>query len=385
MLRSRASVRTAIALSVAFSLLTAACGSEDIAGTLAEGLPTAQASPDSAATEPSNDPDPDPPLGDGVDALLAVLSDTGESGSFRVSATTGQTLRSSALGLDQVQEADPARPTTIVEVAENGDSYIFVDLGPVFAALAAGDPVTAAALDATQLRMWTSADSLVIDSTGYQAVADLNPGADLGPFTPGIGVVDLNRLGGLGGADLAEALVGNVASPMELAARLPTALDDIAQDPDNALIFTATASYSAMIEATGGDVQTAARGVAVGIAPAIGLSVDELAAFYERYYGSVQADLVITATQDGRLASIGITTDLSSVYSEVFSATSGLDLGMSEADLTDTREQFADTVWIIETLSTFEFDDSIVVAPPSGDFEDRTELALTFFAELLPG
>jgi len=366
-------IRFPIALVVLAALVATACGSSDSAQSVIDAVPTVEAAADDASSPEA-----------GSELLLAALGEVADPGPFRVSSTTAQTLTSSALGLDQVQEADPTRPTTVIEVGEGGDSYLFLDLGPVFAPLAAGDPAVTAALDTTRLEMWTSADELVIDATGYQAIADLNPAADLGPFNPGIGVIDLSRLGGLGGADLAEALVGSVVSPAELAARLPTVLDNIVQDPSDPLRYTATAGYGSVLEAMGADLEITTRGIAVGVAPAIGLSVDDLAAFYQRYYATVPAELVITLTEDGALNSISVTTDLSTVYAEIFSDDSGLSLGLSTGELADTRELFADTVWVIEAISVFEFDDTIVVTPPTGDFEDRTGVALEFFAELLP-
>jgi len=380
------------ALALLLALVVAACGSGVSVESSTGEAPTVQApSEDSDADEPeptapaSNPDEPEATVNAGGELLLAALSQATDPGPFRVSSTTAQVLRSSALGVDQVQEADPERPTTVIEVSGSGDSYLFLDLGPIFAPLAAGDPAVTAALDTTRLEMWTSADALVIDATGYQAIADLNPAADLGPFNPGIGMIDLNRLGGLGGADLAEALVGGVVNPAELAARLPAILANIVPDPLDPLLYTATSDYAPLLEAMGADLVTTTRGVAIGIAPAIGLSVDDLAAFYQNYYASVTAELVIALTPDGALSSISVTTDLSSVYTEIYSEGTGLDLGLGAAELADTRELFADTVWIIEASSVFEFDDTIVVSPPTGDFEDRTDVALEFFAELIPG
>jgi len=318
--------------------------------------------------------------------LNSLLATANEVGPYRVSTSTGQVVRSTALGVDQVQELNPSRPTMVAEVAPNGDSNIFVDLGPLFAASAGGNPEVAAALDQTSLELWISAETLVIDATGYQPIADLNPTAELGPFEPGIGVIDLKRIGDIGGRELLEALVGSgVVDPVILAENLPNALDDITQDPADPLLFTAKASYAAALQAQGADLESATRAVAVGIAPAIGVSVDELAGFYQRYYESLPAQIAITLDGDGALVSFGVTADLSSVYQAIGSPDSGIDVGMSDDELADFRELFADTLWIIESVTTFEFDDSIVIVPPSGDYEDRTDKALEFFAELVPG
>ncbi len=324
--------------------------------------------------------------GNALSALITAFSQYDAQQPYRVTTVTGQTMRVEALGIDNVQAADPSRPTTIVEVTSSGDQHIVLDLGPTFAAMATGNPEASAALDGVGAEMWIVGEVLTIDSTRYQAVADINPTFDLGPFAPGIGVIDLARLGDIGGPELVEALAGSsVPDPVELGKRLPESLDAVAQDPSDPLRFTATASYADVIAAQGSDIDTAARSIAVGLAPALGLDVDDLAEFYADYYRGTESDVEIVVGPDGALQSLRVASDLSGIYDAIFSPESGLALDGTEAELSQARAQFAGAEWTIETISTFAIDPSITVAAPPGDHEDRTDIALDFFAELVPG
>lgn len=192
--------RRTVVLSALLSLglLAAACGG---------GGPVAEfTTPTTAGAEPNDlgqaaDP-AEQNSSAGADLLRSIQGLTQEDRAFRVSSSTGQILRSSGLGVDLVQAVDPSRPSVIAEVAADGDFYVSLDLGPLLAVLVGGNPEVADALDQASMQIWVTDDVLVIDATGYQGIADLNPTADLGPFRPGIGTVDLARLGDIGGEDL---------------------------------------------------------------------------------------------------------------------------------------------------------------------------------------
>ncbi len=328
--------------------------------------------------------------GTGDAPLLLALDTLSEAKAFRMTVTIAQNIQSSGLGLNVSQHIDPDRPATTTETAANGDTYIYLDLGPLLSPMAAGDRRLIEVFDETHIEMWTTPDQMVIDATGYQGLADLDPTTDLGPFAPGVGYIDLAQLEDLAGADLVKAIVGNsLTDPVALAQQLPLALENIEPDPENPNVYTATSNYAAIIEAQGQDIVALSRGIAIPIAPTIGVSVDELAAFYQRMYEQMLTELVITIGNDGSIASIRDTTDISDIsdISDIFdlivSEESGLALPITEKERDQFRALFADTVWVMTTVTTFELDDSIVVTPPTGELENRTQLARDYFAELV--
>lgn len=321
-----------------------------------------------------------------ADTLVIALTSLDKTRAYRMTTATGQVLRSSALGVDQVQVLDPARPTSVAEIAASGDYHMVIDLEPVLGPVYSGHAEASSALDQTNMEAWRSAGVMTIDTTSFQAVVDLGPDVDLGPFAPGIWEIDLDRVDDVGGKELVAALAGVViVDPVQLGQRLPAVLEEITQDPDDPTRFVASAPYADVLEAHGADVEAVTRSIAVGIAPAVGLTVDELAGFYQRYYESVPADLTITIDDSGVARSISVKTDLSDVYDFLPSPASGLDLGATDAELASARELFADTVWIVDTLTTFELDDSITISPPAGAHEDRTEAVLHYVGDLVPG
>ncbi|MCP3854790.1 MAG: hypothetical protein GY745_00410 [Actinomycetia bacterium] len=379
-LSKRVPARVLVALVGVLVLLVTGCGSaaETSERIVASSTTTVPPAPTTTLGEPLQNTS-------GASARVAAAFAALEQGRpYRVATSAGQVLEIAVLGIDQTQELDSSRPTSILEVNADGDSYFFVDMGPVLAPLVAGLPDIAAKVDATHLEIWVSRDRMVIDATGYQPIADLNPGQDLGPYAPGVGFIDLEALGGLGGQELVEALIGSSAlDPVQMAEQLPSRLGAVTEDPEDPGVFRAQASYGDVVRAMGGDVVSLSRGLAVGIAPTIRLSVDELAGFYQHFYEATPTEVVITITDDGAISSIGMTTDMSGIYEAAFDPDSGLDIGLSAGELADTQRMFADSVNVIETLSVFELDDSITIDPPDGDLEDRTGAAATFFAELV--
>ena len=324
------------------------------------------------------------PYGTGAAPLLLALDTLSEAKAFRMTVTVAQNIQSSGLGLNVSQHIDPDRPATMAETAANGDTYIYLDLGPILSPMAAGDRRLVAILDETHVEMWMTPDRMVIDATGYQGIADLDPATDLGPFAPGVGYIDLVQLEELAGSDLVSALVGNsLTDPIALAQQLPSALENIEQDPANPNIYSATSNYAAIMQAQGQDIVALTRGIAIAIAPTVGVSVDELAAFYQRMYEQMLTELVITIGDDGSISSIRDTTDLSNVFDLIVSEDSGLALPMTERERDQFRARFADTIWVMTTVTTFELDDSIVVTSPTDNLDDRTRLARNYFAELV--
>jgi hypothetical protein len=308
----------------------------------------------------------------------ASLKLTGHQ-AWRVTTTTAQTIDIDAFGTHTEQELDPSRPTVRTEIAANGDTHVMLDLGPLLGPIASSTPELADELDSTHVELWTVGDTIYIDATGYQPVADLDPDADLGPFEPGRGTIDLTRVADVAGDDVVRSLVGNdMADPVTLAAALPDALDAVSSDPDRPGVFTATATYAAMLEAWGTDVSELARRSARPIARLTGSDEDEVAAIYERADRSISCDVTITVGPDGALAAVDYTIDASPIFAMLADPVEGLS-DLSATERMQMRQAFDGAVWTARSLLTVEADDAIRVTPPTGDFEDRTDEAIEFF------
>lgn len=313
-----------------------------------------------------------------AEAVGAASRELATARAYRVTTSSAQVLEIAALNAHTVQELDPSRPTTSADVAANGVAHIVIDLGPILGPLMSGNPEAAAAIDSAHVELWTTPELIYIDATGYQPIADLNPTADLGPFAPGLGVIDLARFGEASSDDLLAALVGSgVPDPTLLATSLPAALDAVAADPARPRVFTATATYATLLEAVGNDVDDVTHATARPIANALGIDEGHLADFYERFYRSTNCDVTITVGPDDVLSSLEFEVDLSSIFEQMFDPDDGLDIG-TDATSAQARTMFDGAVWRTRVLTTFDLDDSITVAPPVGDFEDRTDVAIQF-------
>lgn len=326
---------------------------------------------------------PDATLPDGDAALKSALTALEQATAYRVSASTATTLIVAALNISNRQHLDPERPMTVVSVDADGEIHTALDLGPTLAALATSgtDPAVAEALDQVSAELWLSGDRLVIDATGYAPLAAVNPAADLGPFAPGVGVVDLARFEDVGGEELLGVLIGSTpVDPVVLGQRLPDALSNIEQT--GPVSFSAAAMYSDVVTAMGGDLEQSSLGAAVGIAQALGIDPNLLGAFYADFFRRSPAVVEIELAASGALETVLIMADFSGLYDELFTTESGLFSDVSESDLAEARAQFANTEFSIESLMQFEIDPSIEVELPTGDLEDRTELALAYLASV---
>ena len=169
--------------------------------------------------------------------------------SYRITQSSGQTLSSSALGVDNETEIDEDHPTVVAEVAGTS-SHMRVDLLWLLGPLADGE------LDSAGFEMSGDPDRLVVDSRGYAGIKELNPDADLGPFEPGVSFVDLDVLR-VDSPDLIAALVGQGLPDLtEMAKRLPQVLHDVEQ---NGTTYTGTAPYTDLMAAMGQDIEQIAR------------------------------------------------------------------------------------------------------------------------------
>ncbi len=379
---SRLPALTRWALIAACAAALAACGTR-VETTTREVEPTRD-----TIEQPDVPDSPDAPAAVELGAAAAIRSaaaryDTGLA--YRVSNATGQVMRLDVLDVDTQQPLDPMRPTAVVETAADGSTHVFIDLGPVLGPLFSGRPAAAAAIDATHVEMWQNGDRLVIDATGYQPIADLNPTADLGLFTPGVGEVDLSAVdpGRRGG--VVAALIGtSVPDPVALARVLPDALDAVTEDPADPGRFVATTTYGRLIEAMGGDLDLMSRSSAAPVASSIGVGVEELAGFYLRFFESTEVDVEIRIDDKGVLESVQWTADLSGIFAAMFSPDSGIDLDSSDEELAAAAEMFASAQWEMTGRATFELDPSIVVTSPTVPMGDRTGAMLAFVDQMYP-
>lgn len=305
-----------------------------------------------------------------AEAFAAAFDEAGEATTYRIRQFNGQDLSSSALGIDARTEIDLDTPTIISDVSpETGHTVL--DL------LALLGPAAAPGLTDITLEIWTSSDRVVIDSTAYQALLDLNPGADLGPFSPGISYVDLTALEA-DGLDVVEAVAGS--GPVDLAAMaelLPAALDSIERDPDNPDIFRGTTSYAEFLPATGGDIEQTARSAAAGVALNLAVDAVTLGDIYLEFYEQTPVEVEVE-TADGLVQTISTQTDLSDVYTFVFSEENAARIGIDPNEAASGRDAFADTSWILETRIEFEPDEDLEIEPAPETDDDRTDLWRTF-------
>lgn len=309
------------------------------------------------------------------EVVAGAFEETGAASGYRTTVSTAQTFIVAPLGINTSSQIDPDNPSMFGEVIGER-SHIVVDMTAAMGGLLGGG----ASIDYVGFEMWVSADRVVTDTRGFQSLADLNPGADFGPYAPGIAYVDLVELGAET-PELLEALVGNgVPDLSELAERFPRALVDIVADEDRPGVFYGTMTYAAFLEATGADVEDTARSIAAGLALSTGSDVEKMTALYVDFYSRAPIDVTIEIG-DGVVRVIETDADLSALYLEIFDDPSALGLGDIPADqLGEMRDAFADAVLLVQTRTTYEPDDNIVIPAPPAGAEDRTTEYQLFLA-----
>ena len=339
-----------------------ACGSSDpdsTSETVAEGSvlpasPTVPGEPDAAA------------------ALAQALDELGKAaGSYRVVGYSGQINRVPAAGIDIEQEIDPARPTSVAEVDAEGDVHATIDLSALFASL--GGP--AAEIDQISIESWQNSERAVIDTEDYAALLEISPDAELGPFAPGIFTVDLSG-STVGTADFARLLGGAApVAPADLADALQNSLTDVAVVADDPSHFTGSTDYATFVALQGNNIEAAAAGAATGLAPTLGADLRTVTDIYVEFYEQTSVDVEFAIGADGAVESVRSTADLTGIYEHLAAS----DLIEHEADREEIVELFSDAEMSVEQLVVYEFDDSIAVELPAGDFEDRTVEMVAMF------
>lgn len=299
------------------------------------------------------------------DAFAATLAEAGEATTYRLVQFNGQDLSSSALGVDARTEIDLDTPTITTEISPEA-SHTVIDI------LALLGPNAAPGLSDVELEIWSSDERVVIDSTAYQAILDINPGAELGPFAPGIGFIDLTALEA-DGPDVVTAIAGT--GPVDLATvaeLLPAALDTLERDADDDRIFRGTTTYANFLTATGGDLEQVARGAAGGVALNLAVDAVTLGDIYIEFYEATPVEVEVE-TVDGLVSVISTITDLSDVYTFIFSEENARRIGIDPNEAASGRDAFADTSWTLETRLEFEADDDLAIEPAPETDDDRTD------------
>jgi hypothetical protein len=294
--------------------------------------------------------------------LVSAFDDSASSTSYRVTQATGQRVVLAAAGVNNVTKLDPDKPNLVGEITPGGQ-HITMDLTSLMGLSDQG-------LDYVGFEMWTSPERIVIDSTGYQALADAAPQADLGPFSPGISFVDLGAIGA-GNPDVVKGISGGLADLKVIAKNLPAAMTDVQQTSSAPVIFSGKTNYADFTSAIGGNLENTAKSAAAGVAANLDIDPELLADIYIKTYRSTIIDVTVELDDQGRVRVITSKGDLSGIYTAAFGKDNALDLPKDQ--LAEAAEAFTGAVLELETRLTFEPDDKLVLKPMPTDPEDRTD------------
>jgi len=340
----------------AFVLTATACGST-----------TGDASPD-AVVDDAEDGGAEADL-DAAASLRLALTNSAATESYVITASQETLLDVPALGPRQLSEHDPDHPATITTVTPDG-VHVFMDLYGVFGGmLPAGETVV--------VETWSLPEEVIVDTTTYQVLLDLNPSAPLGPFRPGVSRVDLARVG-TEGSSLVEAIAGaQPPSLSDLAAALVAGLDGVQSSSDRR--FTGTMSHAAFLESMGGDLETLARSTASGLALGFGFDVDTLTDFYVEVFRAVTAEVVITLSEVGLLEEVHVVSDLSVLYERLPAEIESLMAGQpTPAEVAEVERLFADAVFTMDQIVQFDLTPGIRLPDAPALTEDRTDEWIEF-------
>lgn len=305
----------------------------------------------------------------------AAPGDAADATAYRATSNSGRITEVEALGLDTVVELDPDGPSIVTEVDATGSAYSTVDLSTTLAALP-----DASELDATGFETWVVGDLITVDTTGFSAIADADGSASLGVFRPGVWTADPSTIAA-DRNDVVTAIAGTgLPDPTQLAGTFLDSLDGIEADPDDPTRFTAETDYASLLEVHGQDVETVDRSAAAGIAQLSGI-LEPLAALYLDNYAGAPVALEIVII-DGTLSSIDATTDLSSIWGRLAEESAALGLDVDDSERAELQASTNDGVLIVQSLTTFEFDDTIEVVAPTDVDEGRTEEVGEFLAQV---
>ena len=114
----------------------------------------------------------------------------------------------------------------------------------------------------------------------------------------------------------------------------------------------------------GQDVETVARSAAAGIAQSSGTAFEPHTALYLGVYADAPAALEVVII-DGTSGSIDATTGLSSIWGRLAEESAALGLDVPDSERAGFQESMDAGALIVQSLTTFEFDDTSEVVAPS--------------------
>ena len=300
-----------------------------------------------------------------IGVLSAALADTAEASTYRVSQYSAQTVRFPAMGYETVTEFDEQLPAIVGEVSRDRQHFA-LDMEGLLGPLVGGAPDIG-------IGIWVDSDRIVVDSSDFQHLKNVNPNAQFGPFEPGISFVDLNTLQAES-PDLLAAIIGSsVPDLSEMALSLPAALNTIEQTSTDPQIFVGTATYADLMEAQGVDLAIQARSSAAGVGLNSPVSVDALTDLYIEFFRGLEADVLIELDERGLLRVFEVGSDLSGIYDGIFEDDS-LFPGMTEQERREADAGLKGAELILRTRSVYEADIDLEVSQPPEATEDRTEV-----------
>lgn len=306
-----------------------------------------------------------------VDELGAALAETAEVATYRVSLSAAQTISLPFGAVETTQEIDEQAPTMVGEVSAARQHFV-MDLGALLG------PMVGEELD-LKLEMWIDDERFVIDTRDYEQLLDGNPGAQLGPFEPGISFIDLSDLSAEGPAMLAAFGGSSLPDLRQLAEKLPSALISVEQTSSDPPTYTGTVTFTDLTEAQGQDIEVISRSAAGGLSLNSSMSVDALTRFYVDFYDSTEVEVTIELDERGLLHVLSTRADLSNLYRAMFE-TEGLLPAMPDSERQEALDEIDGAVHILETRTVYEVDDDLEVPLPPATTDDRTELWRQFFA-----
>ncbi len=303
--------------------------------------------------------------------LGAALAETAEVATYRVSLSAAQTISLPFGGVDTTQDIDEQAPTMVGEVSDARQHFV-MDLGALLG------PMVGEELD-LKLEMWIDDERFVIDTRDYEQLLDGNPGAQLGPFEPGISFIDLSDLEAEGPEMLAAFGGSSLPDLKELAEKLPAALISVEQTSSDPPTYTGTVTFTDLIEAQGQDIEVLSRSTSAGLALNSSMPVDALTRFYVDFYGSTEVEVTIELDERGLLHVLATRADLSNLYRAMFE-TEGLLPDIPDSERQEALDEIDGAVHILETRTVYEVDGDLEVPLPPATTDDRTELWSDFFA-----
>lgn len=372
-------------LLVALALLAASCGSADtsvIAGPAIDSSQSATTDAGGAASSPSMASVPEDHSAAAAAAITpaellrqAVSYESDQT--FRLTSSAGMEFKAPRAGVNIEAQLDTSRPLLTATQLHTGDLHVYADLGPLMEAFAAGNPALEAATETLGIELWAFDGDMVVDTTDYAELAQVDSSFGLGPFRPG--VFSLQSSAFNGASPLMQYMVGAaIPDPAVVARELPLVIDEPQISPDGRTVV-GTATFGAVTDALGSDLEITARSAAAGVAPLANIDLDELTEAYLGVYERAETKVDITLPEgDSDAITVRLVVDLSHVIEDVFAEDSPIASSMAADEVAAILNAFDVISVEVEQVMTIESVD-VDELPESGiPTEDRTAEMVTF-------